>query len=71
MDTPSKDAPAGDVDSRKALSAAKLAVRSYTKDPSERNAARVQAAWLDVRVIRSRAVARKISRTWARRAKKA
>ncbi len=42
---------------RKAWTAAKPAVRAYTKDPSELNAMKVKAAWLNVRELRDCAVA--------------
>ncbi len=46
-----------DEERRKAWTAAKPAVRAYTKDPSELNAMRVKAAWLIVRELRDCAVA--------------
>ncbi len=46
-----------DEERRKAWTAAKPAVRAYTKDSSELNAMRVKAAWLIVRELRDCAVA--------------
>ena len=34
-----------------ALAAAKVAIRAYSRDPSDRNAARVEAAWQTIRTL--------------------
>ena len=39
-----------ELERKKAFSAAKIAVRSYAKEPSEGNAEAVKAAWLRVRL---------------------
>ena len=40
-------------DRKKAFNAAKSAVNTYAKDPSDRNAARVQSAWETVKDLKA------------------
>ncbi len=46
-------------DRKKMFAAAKLAVRAYAKDPSDNNAAQVQAAWKAVSDMETRSSWRK------------
>ncbi len=47
---------------RSAWSAAKLAVRSYARDPSDANARQVRRAWLKVRRATTTAIDQRIDR---------
>jgi hypothetical protein len=49
-----------DDERRAAWSAAKLAVRSYARDPSDTNAGRVRTAWLRIRQAVTRTVDQRI-----------
>ena len=55
-------------DRKKAISAAKSAVKAYAKDPSDKNAENVQAAWDTVKELRSVSVWRQHSGFWLRSA---
>ena len=48
-----------DEERREAWSAAKLAVRSYAKDPTDSNADKVTNAWRDVRAASTRTIDRR------------
>ena len=51
---------------RSAWSAAKLAVRSYARDPSEVNAGQVRRAWLKVRRVTATAIDQRIEHQMGR-----
>ncbi len=53
-------------DRKKVLNAAKSAVNAYAKDPSDGNAARVQAAWVAVKDLQTAAIWQQQLRTWLR-----
>lgn len=53
---------------RRAWTAARQAARSYSRDPSDLNEARMQRAWLHLRNVRERAPAVRAARVAARRA---
>jgi hypothetical protein len=54
----------GKVDQRELWAAAKLAVRAYARDPSERNAVNVDLAWEKLREHNSSAMWRRMRRKW-------
>ncbi len=53
-------------DRKKAFNAAKSAVNAYAKDPSDRNAARVQAAWGAVKDLQTAPFWQQQLATWLR-----
>jgi hypothetical protein len=53
-------------DRKKAFNAAKSAVNAYAKDPSDRNAARVEAAWGAVKDLQSAPFWQQQLATWLR-----
>jgi hypothetical protein len=53
-------------DRKKALNAAKSAVNAYAKDPSDRNGARVQAAWRAVKDLQTAPFWQQQLATWLR-----
>jgi hypothetical protein len=53
-------------DRKTALNAAKLAVNAYAKNPSDKNAARVQSAWGAVRDMQAAAIWQQHSEFWLR-----
>ncbi len=53
-------------DRKKALNAAKLAVNAYAKNPSDKNAARVQSAWESVKGLQTAPFWQQQLQTWLR-----
>jgi DNA replication protein DnaD len=51
---------------KKACNAAKLAVNAYAKDPSDKNAARVQSAWRAVKDMQAAPFWQQQLQTWLR-----
>ena len=54
---------AGEIERREAWATVKLAVRAYSKNPSEPNSAQVRKALLRLKTVRERALAERMSRS--------
>lgn len=64
QDNETRSLQEGKVDQRELWAAAKLAVRAYARDPSERNAVNVDLAWEKLREHNSSAMWRRMRRKW-------
>ena len=53
-------------DGKKAFDAAKSAVNTYAKDPSDKNADKVQSAWETVKELQTAAIWQQHSEFWLR-----